>query len=120
MRAHVFWLALALVTPSTAATAQGRGFCAVPAHETGPDVPRFETFCKGTIWSSAKEGECVQVDADDFCRKGSTTNVDIHQYKLTWKPASGSEKAACVSTPTGVVDTVKNVPNVFGRDCNIW
>lgn len=81
-----------------------------------PDKPQHKTFCTGTIWSTAKEGECVQVNKEDFCRKVGTTNVDIHQYKMVW-----DEKAnACELTPTGVSDTVKNVPNVTGRACDVW
>jgi len=116
MKMRICSLAVVLIALGMQASAQGKGFCAVPAHEMDPDAPKYKTFCKGTIWSSAKEGECVQIDKEDFCRKGATTNVDIHQYKMEWDAKAG----ACVLTLTGVSDTVKNVPNVMGRTCNIW
>lgn len=116
MKIRICSLALVLVALTSQAFAQGRGFCAVPAHELDPDKPTSKAFCAGTIWSTAKEGECVQIDKDDFCRKVGTTNVDIHQYKMKWN----EEAKTCDLTPTGVSDTVKNVSNVTGRTCNIW
>jgi hypothetical protein len=116
MKMRIGLLAVMLVFHGIHAAAQGRGFCAVPAHESDPQKPKFHAFCKGTIWSDAKQGECVQLNKPDTCRSGSTTNVDIHQYKMAWN----AETNVCDLTPTGVTDTVKGVPNVMGTTCNVW